>query len=139
MLVLDASVISEFLIASAVGKRAAELMSQHMGELHMPHLAVIETTSVLRTWVRREEVTESRAAAALADLADLPARRWPAEPLLARMWELRDNLTSYDASYVALAELLDAELLTADQRFAHGVKGLTSCPVVTIVASVEPD
>lgn len=132
-LVLDASVVAEFLIASEVGALTAEHMARHTGDLHIPHLAVIETSSVLRAWVRRGEVTEQRAAAALSDLADLPARRWPADFLLPRLWELRDNLTVYDANYVALAELLDAELLTADRRLGRGLTGLTTCRVITLV------
>lgn len=75
---------------------------------------------------------EQRAAAALTDLGDLPARRWPSEPLLPRMWQLRDYVTAYDASYVALAELLDAQLLTTDQRLARGLEGVSVCAVVTV-------
>lgn len=90
-LVLDASVIAEFLLATSVGTLAAEHMNAHEGELHLPHLAVIETTSVLRAWVARDKISEPRAADALADLGDLPARRWPDEPLLPRIWELRDK------------------------------------------------
>lgn len=134
-LVLDASVIAEFLIASEVGVVAADRMGAHAGDLHIPHLAMIETASVLRAWVRRGEVAEPRIAAALVDLADLPARRWPGEPLLPRMWELRDNVTTYDASYVALSELLDAELVTTDARWARGLEGLTSCRVVALATS----
>ena len=59
-----------------------------------------------------------RAALALTDLQELPLRRFPHPPLMARCWELRDNLTVYDASYVALAELFEVTLLTADQRLA---------------------
>lgn len=132
-LVLDASVVAEFLLATAVGTLAVERMNEHEGELHIPHLAVIETASVLRAWVARDGVSEQRAAAALADLADLPALRWPGEPLLPRIWELRGTVTAYDASYVALAELLDADLLTADRRLARGVRGRTSCNVMTLV------
>lgn len=131
-LVLDASVVAEFLLTTAVGTLAVERMNEHEGELHIPHLAVIETASVLRAWVARDEVSEQRAAAALADLGDLPAR-WPGEPLLPRIWELRGTVTAYDASYVALAELLDADLLTADRRLARGVRGRTSCNVMTLV------
>ena len=137
MLVLDASVVAEFLLASTVGVEAAERMAGHAGELHLPHLAVIETASVLRAWVRRGEVAEPRAAAALHDLSDLPAQRWPGEPLLDRAWELRDNVTAYDASYIALAELLDAELLTADKRLARGAAGLATCPVITLGAGQQ--
>lgn len=122
MLVLDASVISEYLIASALGRIAAARMERDAAALHIPHLAVVETTSVVRQWAARRLVPERRAQAALADLAAFPARRWAAEPLLPRIWELRTSLTAYDATYVALAEALDATLLTADARLAraHG-------------------
>jgi predicted nucleic acid-binding protein len=89
---------------------------------------------VLRAWVHCGEVAEGRAAAALQDLGDLPARRWPVEPLLGRMWELRDNVTVYDANYVALAEALDADLLTADRRLARGVDGISDCRIVMLAA-----
>lgn len=136
-LVLDASVVAEFLVASTPGMAVAERIAEHDGALHLPHLAVVETASVLRTWVRRGEVSEQRAATALTDLADLPAQRWPTEPLLTRMWELRDNATAYDASYVALAELLDADLLTADRHLARGLTALTRCRIVVLAAEGE--
>jgi predicted nucleic acid-binding protein len=106
-IVLDASVIAEYLIGR-------------------------ETASVLRTWVRRGEVLASRASAAFEDLRDLPARRWPSEPLLERIGELHDNVTTYDANYVALAEALDADLLTADRRLARGLEGIASCHLVAL-------
>lgn len=96
-LVLDASVLAEFLVGSRVGVVAAEHMAEHSSDLHVPHLAVIETASVLRSWTQRNEVTVERATAAVTDLTDLPAQRWPGEPLLPRMWDLRDNVTAYDA------------------------------------------
>lgn len=110
-------------------------MYMHGGELHLPHLAVIETASVLRTWARLGEVSEERAVAALEDLRDLPARRWPGETLLGRIWELRGNVTAYDASYIALAEILNADFLTTDRRLARGVAGLSTCNVLTLTAT----
>jgi predicted nucleic acid-binding protein len=74
---------------------------------------------VLRRQVQGGEVDLRRAALALADLAAIPLRRAPHRPLLARCWELRDNLTIYDASYVALAEALDVTLLAGDGRLAR--------------------
>ena len=74
---------------------------------------------MLRRQVQGGEVDIRRAALALADLAALPLRRAPHRPLLARCWELRDNLTVYDASYVALAEALEVTLLTGDGRLAR--------------------
>lgn len=131
-LVVDASALAEYLVAGTLGQQAAERMAEHAGELHLPHLAVVEASSVLRSWVRRREVAPDRAAAALIDLAEFPAERWPSEPLLARMWELRENVTAYDACYVALAELLDAPLLTADHRLARAVTDHCTCAVTTL-------
>jgi predicted nucleic acid-binding protein len=87
----------------------------------------VEVASVLRRLVRTSKVSAARAGLALTDLADLPLRRAPHRPLLPRIWELRANLTTYDAAYVALAERLGATLLTADGRLARaaGVR----CPI----------
>ena len=85
----------------------------------MPELAGLEVASVLRRQVRAGAVDACRAGLALDDLAALPAQRAPHRPLLARCWELRDDLTVYDAAYVALAEAMRATLLTGDQRLAR--------------------
>ncbi|MBZ5736597.1 type II toxin-antitoxin system VapC family toxin [Nocardioides mangrovi] len=132
--VLDASVIVELLIVSPLGRRVAgELPSRRAGGLHIPHLAVVETASVLRGLVLGSRVATDRAEGALADLAVLPCTRWPVEGLLPRLWQLRDNLTAYDATYVALAEALDAELVTADRRLARAAADVATCPI-TLVA-----
>lgn len=86
--------------------------------LHTPHLLDIEVAQVLRRYAMAGEIDRQRGAAALTDLADLPLRRYPHDILLPRVWELRNNLTAYDAVYVALAEALDAPLLTRDKRLA---------------------
>jgi predicted nucleic acid-binding protein len=87
--------------------------------LAMPELADLEVASVLRRQLRAGVIDARRARLALDDLAALPARRAPHRPLLARCWELRDNLTPYDAAYVALAEAMQATLLTGDCRLAR--------------------
>ena len=69
----------------------------------------------------------TRALSVVDDLRDLPMQRAPHRPLLTRCWELRDNLTAYDAAYVALAEALDSILLTADAQLADA-PGVT-CPI----------
>ena len=84
-----------------------------------PELVDLEVISVWRRQLRAGAVDARRAALALADLAALPLRRAAHRPLLARCWELRDNLTCYDASYVALAEALDVTLVTGDGRLAR--------------------
>ena len=118
MIVVDASVL-----ATALGDDGPDgdhARARLRGErLSAPELVDLEVTSVLRRQVHSGAADPRRAALALADLAVLPLRRAPHRPLLARCWELRDNLTVYDASYVALAEVLDVTLLTADGRLAR--------------------
>lgn len=87
-------------------------------ELAAPHLVDVEVTSVLRRSVHTGKVTEQRAGQALRDLADLAVERVAHTTLLTRVWELRGSYTSYDACYVALAELFHAPLLTFDARMA---------------------
>jgi len=87
--------------------------------LSAPEIVDLEVTSVLRRQLRSGDIDLRRAGLALADLAALPLRRAPHKPLLARCWELRDNLTPYDAAYVALAEALEVSLLTGDERLAR--------------------
>ena len=73
---------------------------------------------MVRRYAASGDIDADRGRAALADLADFPVHRYPHEFLLPRIWELRNNLTAYDAAYVALAEALDAPLLTRDRRLA---------------------
>lgn len=118
MIVVDASAIVESL---ALTTRALEL-SRRMtsdGDFHAPHLVDVEVTHALRRLVASGELSSDRASDARMDAADLLIRRYPHRPLLARAWELRDNLTVYDGVYVALAELLGAPLVTCDARLAQ--------------------
>ncbi|HEY5114160.1 MAG TPA: type II toxin-antitoxin system VapC family toxin, partial [Nakamurella sp.] len=87
--------------------------------LTAPELVDLEVASVLRRQAQAGAINVRRAGLALADLAALPLQRAPHLPLLPRCWELRENLTVYDAAYVALAEVLDATLLTGDRRLAR--------------------
>lgn len=89
-----------------------------MESLHAPHLLDVEVTQVLRRYVRDKAITARRGQEALEDLADMPLSRYPHDLLIPRIWELRATLTAYDAAYVALAELLDARLLTCDGKIA---------------------
>jgi predicted nucleic acid-binding protein len=86
--------------------------------LHAPHLLDVEIAQVLRRYAVAGEIEAERGRAALADLADFRLSRYPHHFLMPRVWELRDNLSAYDAVYVALAEALDAPLLTRDRRLA---------------------
>jgi len=87
--------------------------------LGAPELLVLEVAGALRNRVRRSEVALVDANQALTRLQRLPIIRHPLLPLLDRVWELRDNLTPYDAAYVALAERLKVPLLTADAGIAR--------------------
>lgn len=86
------------------------------GDLHAPHLIDVEATHALRRMVRRGELAASRAEGMREDLREVTLMRYPHVGLLDRMWELRENLTAYDAAFVALSEALEAPLVTADAR-----------------------
>ena len=113
MIVIDASVLAPALADDGADGDRVRLRLR--GEqLVAPELVDLEVLSTVRRAVRAGRLDERRSGQALDDLAALPLRRVPHLPLLARAWELRDNLTAYDAAYVALAESLRALLLTAD-------------------------
>ena len=117
MLVVDASVLVVALADD--GPDGDQARARLRGEqLAAPELLDVEVASVLRRQVRLGATAPRRASLALADLAAAPLARAPHQPLLARCWELRDNLTIYDATYVALAEALGVDFLTGDVRLA---------------------
>lgn len=126
MIVVDASALLEVLLRTPAAP-SVELRLFEPGEtLHAPHLVDLEIAQVLRRYAVAGQISGVRGREALDDLAALRLRRWPHEPLIPRVWELRQNLTAYDAAYVALAEALDAPLLTRDRRLAtapgHGAR-----------------
>jgi predicted nucleic acid-binding protein len=118
-MVLDASVILEVLLRTPDSDAIADRILSTREQLHAPHLLDLEVAQVLRRYVARGELTEPRGREALDLLALFPLTRYAHEPLLSRIWELRARLTAYDAAYVALAEALDAVLLTRDQRLGR--------------------
>lgn len=125
MIVVDASALIELLLRSPLGARVeARLFDQPEG-LHAPHLLDLEVVQVLRRFEQRGELSTSRSLAALRLFEALPIRRYPHEPLLARIWSLRANCTAYDAAYVSLAEALGAVLITCDARLG-GASGLAA-------------
>jgi len=99
-------------------------------DVAIPYLADSEVAQALRTQERRGDLDGGRGVAALSTWARLGLRRFGASANLDRMWELRENLTAYDATYVALAEMLGCNLLTADARLARAPGPL--CPITTI-------
>ena len=118
MLVVDASVLAVALADDGPDGDAAR--ARLRGEtLAAPELVDLEVASVLRRQNRAGMLDNRRAQLALTDLGALPMVRASHLALLRRCWELRDNVTTYDAAYVALAEALDAMLLTGDRRLAH--------------------
>lgn len=119
MIVADASAVLELLLQTHSGSALAGRLLGSEETLCAPHLLDLEVAQVLRRYRRSGEADAARCREALTDLADMPLTRYPHDVLLSRIWELRDNLTAYDASYVALAELLDAALVTRDRRLAH--------------------
>lgn len=117
MLVVDASVLAVAIADD--GQDGDHARARLRGErLAAPELLDLEVTSVLRRRINAGAIDARRAALALADLAAMPVERASHRHLIARCWELRDNLTIYDAAYVALAEALQASLLTGDKRLA---------------------
>jgi predicted nucleic acid-binding protein len=119
VIVLDASAVLELLLGTPAGLEVGARLADASVALHVPHLIDIEVAQVLRRYVREAQLTIEDAAGAITDLRDLNLTRHAHEPLLGRIWELRDNFSAYDAAYVALAEVLDASLVTCDRRLAH--------------------
>lgn len=114
MIVVDASAMTEVLLQTPLGIRVEARLFRDGDEFHAPHLLDVEVGQALRRLVRAGEVLVERAAEALGDLTAVDVRRHAHLDFLLRAWELRDNLTVYDAMYVALAEALDAPLVTCD-------------------------
>lgn len=118
MIVVDASVLANALGDDEDDGRISRLELRAAGDLAAPDLIDVETVAVLRKrWLART-ISDQRFEAAVGDLARLDFERVPTLRLMRRAYELRANVTAYDATYVALAEALECELLTADRRLA---------------------
>lgn len=120
MIVVDASVAFEVVLRTPLGKRANARLAGE--DVHVPHLVDIEIASVVRRHLLTADLDMEAAEEALLNLLEWPLTRHAHTMLLSRIWELRNSVTAYDASYVALAETLDVPLLTCDARLAraHG-------------------
>jgi predicted nucleic acid-binding protein len=123
--VLDTSALVELLLGTESGRSIASCIADPEIALHIPHLADVEVAQTLRRFVRDGELDVASSISALENLQALDVQRHAHEPLLGRIWALRQNLTAYDAAYVALAEALEATLLTCDAKLsrAPGVAG----------------
>ena len=119
MIVVDASALLELLLRTSLGARVEARLFADDHELHAPHLLDVEIVQALRRLVRTGEVSSGRADEAIVDLTDLDLHRHPLLDLVARAWKLRDNISAYDAMYVALAEGLDAPVVTCDSPLAN--------------------
>ena len=118
MLVVDTSAV----VAALVGRPPDQGLVDRLGsdgDLHAPHLLDVELLHALRRLVHTGALSQERAADARADFAELAVVRYGHEALADRTWELRDSLTAYDATFVALAEALGAPLITCDARLAR--------------------
>jgi predicted nucleic acid-binding protein len=118
VIVVDASVVIEVLLNTPAGIQAADRFFEPDETLHAPHLLDVEIAQVLRRYTRTGELDAVRGLQALNDLVDFPLIRYPHDLFLLRIWELRPNVTAYDAAYIALAEALAAPLLTRDAALA---------------------
>lgn len=121
MIVVDASAILEVLLSTPSGPRVAERLFAAGQTLHAPHPLDLEVAQVLRRYARSGELDPVRGLQALEDLADFPLMRYPHRLFLPRIWELRNNVTGYDAVYLALAEALEAPLVSRDAALASAV------------------
>ena len=118
MIVADASAVLELLLGTTAALDIQRRLFESGESLHAPHLIDLEITQVLRRYVLIGELTPQRGKQALTDLTDLPIIRYPHDLFLSRIWQLRHNVTAYDAAYLALAESLPAPLITCDARLA---------------------
>ena len=118
MIVLDASAALDWLLQTSAGQRVEKRIYSHRESLHAPHLLDLEVAQVLRRLVREGTISVQRAEQAIHDLVDLRIIRYPHFVLLPRVWQLRQNVSAYDAAYIALAEAVGAPLVTRDRRLA---------------------
>jgi predicted nucleic acid-binding protein len=117
VIVIDASLVVDVLISPDADHLLEYVFSSR--DLVAPHVIDIEVLNSLRhSWIRRL-LSDERLSEALTDFTDLRVERYSHQPLRQRIWELRANVTTADAAYVALAELLDAPLITRDRRLAR--------------------
>lgn len=114
----------EVLLQTPVASSIARLIFASNETLHAPHLIDLEVAQVLRRYVRSGVISSDRGTDALTDMADFPMTRYPHFVLLSRIWQMRHDVTAYDAAYLALAEALDARLITRDRALVRaGTRG----------------
>ncbi len=119
MIVLDASAVVDVLLRRPAADRIEERLTRTGESLHAPYLVDAEVLHALRRYALRGQLSPTRAREALEDFADLRISRYPHLPFAARVWQLRNTLSTFDALYVVLAEALNAPLVTADAALAR--------------------
>ena len=129
MIVLDASAAVDWLLQTPAGQKIEKRIYSPSESFHAPHLLDLEVMQVLRRLAREGTVSARRADEAVDDLLGLRITRYPHFVFLPRVWQLRHNLSAYDAVYVALAEELNAPLITRDSRLAGASGHLASVEV----------
>jgi predicted nucleic acid-binding protein len=120
MIVLDASVVVELLTNGALADSIRSNLSGRDESFIVPHLIDVEVVSAIRRLVAGRRIGEDRTGQILAGLESLPAERYSHTPLIGRIWELRHNFTAYDATYIALAEAMNAVIYTSDEKLCKG-------------------
>jgi predicted nucleic acid-binding protein len=121
LIVVDASAFADLVLDFANAPSIEEELRARAFDVHAPHVVDLEVLRVLRRFGVR---------APLVDFLDLPIERYPHTLLLPRIWDLRDNFSAYDGVYVALAEGLQAPLLTSDRRLAKATRKYTDVEVL---------
>ena len=120
MIVLDASIVVELIRNGALADRIRTELAIAQEEIAVPHLLDVEVANALRGLAAGQRIDAHDARRMLANLAQLPAERYPHTPLMERVWELRHNFTADDAVYLALAEITDSALFTCDEKLTTG-------------------
>ena len=122
MIVVDASTLVEVLLRARDAQAIEDRLFENGQTLHAPHLIDVEIAHAIRRYAISGQIKGDRGRAAFAILAALPLNRYPHGFLLPRIWDLRNNLTAYDAVYIALAETLQVPLITRDRRLAGAAR-----------------
>jgi len=131
--VIDASALIELLLATEIGGAVgAELRRLECRVLHAPGHVVAEAVQGLRGIAMGQADLCGPCERAATHLSGLPMRLWDTRPLIARMWQLRANISAYDAAYPALAEVTALPLITTDRRLARAVLGSSRCEVLAL-------
>ena len=119
MIVVDAAALLEGPLNTSASDRTADRLFGRGDTLLAPYVLDLEVAQMLRRYHLAGELDAERSEEALQDLADLPLNRYPHDVFLCRIWALRQNLTAYDAAYIALAEALDRPPITRDAALAR--------------------